>query len=67
MAAIPSTHGSSAIVAGRASIARSKSSARARTLLIRPSAARPNIAWRSSAVRRLKLTNSARSRWSAAR
>ena len=34
---------------------------------MRLSAARPSIAWRSSAVRRRKFTNSARSRWSAAR
>src|SRR3954451_22851234 len=67
IALTPSNQGSAATVSGRFSIARSKSSARARTLRIRSSAASPRSRWRSSAVRRLKLRNSARSRWSAAR
>ena len=62
----PRPRGRSAIDAGRASMARSKSSARARTLRIRSSPARPRSRSRSSAVRRLKFWNSARSRWSAA-
>ena len=67
MAAMPSNQGSSAIDAGRASMARSKSSARFRTLRMRSSAASPRSRSRSSAVRRLKLRNSARSRWRATR
>src|SRR5262245_14721830 len=48
-------------------MARSKSSASARTLRIRSSPASPSICSRSSAVRRRKFVNSARSRWSPAR
>ena len=53
--------------AGRVSMARSKSSASASTLRMRSSPARPSSRSRSSAVRRLKFVNSARSRWRAGR
>src|SRR6476646_3895601 len=67
MAAMPSNQGSSATDAGRASMARSKSSATAKTLRIRSSPASPSSRIRSSLVRRLKFWNSARSRWRADR
>ena len=63
MAAMPSAHGSSARSAGRLSMARSKSSATPSTLRIRSSPASPSSRSRSSAVRRRKFANSARSRW----
>src|SRR3954447_5951180 len=67
MAAMPSNHGSAATESGRASMARSKSSASVSTFRMRSSPARPRSRIRSSVVRRLKFWNSARSRWSAAR
>ena len=63
----PRTRRRLAMESGRASMARSKSSATASTLRMRSSPARPRSRSRSSAVRRLKLRNSARSRCSATR